>query len=566
MLTLEQLDKCRNSAKQFQPRLASPETVSQIMQMTQFLPESAGLKQRYYTVRSGITSFPICVACGGLSKWDNSKNTYNTYCSTPCFNTSIRGDVAKSRAASRKNFRPIDAETIEELFTKVMRRDGNLNGNLLNRKHLTDHAIQLISDSLPFPSENYSIGMQLLLIQKGITEPPVCKECLEPLVIEAQEDLIRVFCSTRCSNRNEDKLQTTRDVCMERFGAVSNLIAHLDPAIIKAINDGEIPRLYREEGLNGARISERIGISQTTTSRYLNQWASANNVILSGNRSMLEKVIEDYLNEYGIVMQFSKRDLIPPYEVDIWLPDYNIGIEVHGDYWHSDKHKDKKYHVAKADLAEQAGITLFQFFEHEIHQRTNIVMSMILSRCMAMNKLDARKCTIEAVTDKQYARFLDNNHLQGSVNSSIRLGLLDSQGDLVSLIGVGKPRFNKNYDYELHRFCTVKNTIVRGGFSKLINTFSRNFDGSLLTYADRRYSTKNGIYAKAGFDYVGSSSPSYFYVKNNNKISRYSAQKHKLKSLLGECYNGDLSEDENMKANGYLKIWDAGQHIFSLKG
>jgi hypothetical protein len=62
-----------------------------------------------------------------------------------------------------------------------------------------------------------------------------------------------------------------------------------------------------------------------------------------------------------------------------------------------------------------------------------------------------------------------------------------------------KPRFNRNYEYELVRFASKLGCQVIGGASKLLKYFERNYNPkSLISYADRRYS--NGkLYYSLGF-------------------------------------------------------------------
>jgi len=120
----------------------------------------------------------------------------------------------------------------------------------------------------------------------------------------------------------------------------------------------------------------------------------------------------------------------------------------------------------------------------------------------------------------------------------------------------GKPRYNKNYDIEILRFCNKKDLVVVGGLSKLISKIS----GHIISYCDRRYSDGNG-YLKTGFILKSISPPNYFYMKLGGRLSRIYFQKHKLKNIL-EVFDPTLTEWENMQLNGYDRIWDCGNLIF----
>ena len=63
------------------------------------------------------------------------------------------------------------------------------------------------------------------------------------------------------------------------------------------------------------------------------------------------------------------------------------------------------------------------------------------------------------MSSQEARKFLEDNHLQGYANSKIRLGLYYNE-ELVSLMTFSKPRYTKNYDWELVRFCTLRGYIM----------------------------------------------------------------------------------------------------------
>ena len=126
----------------------------------------------------------------------------------------------------------------------------------------------------------------------------------------------------------------------------------------------------------------------------------------------------------------------------------------------------------------------------------------------------------------------------------------------------GKPRFNKNYQYELIRYATLNGYRVIGGAGKLLKYFERTYKPqSIITYADRRYSQGN-MYLKLNFKFSEFSKPNYYWVKDNYCLTRYQCQKSKLKNILNSDFNDELSEQDNMKINGWNRIYDCGNMIF----
>ena len=253
------------------------------------------------------------------------------------------------------------------------------------------------------------------------------------------------------------------------------------------------------------------------------------------------------------------------YELDVLIKSKNIAIEYNGIYWHSElgNNKNKSYHINKTNwFKNNHNIDIIHVFENEWIFKKEIIKSLILARLGISSKIIyGRNCEIKNVNNIK--EFLDNNHIQGYVPSNINYGLYYDD-ELVSLMTFGKSRFNKSYKYEMLRFCNKLNTKIHGGFSKLLNKFIKDYGNELITYCDKRLFSGN-VYETNGFKLIGNSNPNYFYTKNYiNLENRMKFQKHKLKNLF-ENFNPELTEWENLKINGYDRIWDCGNLIYTLK-
>ena len=160
--------------------------------------------------------------------------------------------------------------------------------------------------------------------------------------------------------------------------------------------------------------------------------------------------------------------------------------------------------------------------------------------------------------------FLAENHLQGAVTSSINYALYYGD-ELVEVMTFKRPRFTKDYDFELLRLCTKKETTIVGGASKIFKAFRRDYPtASVISYANRRWS-RGDVYRRLGFELLKVSAPNYWYVRGDEVLSRYQAQKHKLPQLLGESFDPELSESENMLQAGFERIYDCGNLVFGFK-
>lgn len=269
--------------------------------------------------------------------------------------------------------------------------------------------------------------------------------------------------------------------------------------------------------------------------------------------------IKSILPDEPIVI--NNRAILSPLELDIYIPSKNIAIETNGLYWHTEVSggKNKNYHLNKTKLASAKGIRLIHVLETEWIHKQSIVKSVLNSTLVHHNQvIYARKCKIQEVPLKEKTKFLAENHLQGQDHSTVKLGLY-YEGELVSLMTFVKSRFDRKIDWEMSRFCTKLNVTIVGGSSRLYSKFVKDYKPtSVVSYSDRRYFSGE-TYLKLGFSFVSNTPPNYHYIIDdyNSLQSRINWQKAKLpKKLL--TFDSTLSEWENMKINGFDRIWDCG--------
>ena len=281
------------------------------------------------------------------------------------------------------------------------------------------------------------------------------------------------------------------------------------------------------------------------------------------NKSKTENEIYEFTKlVYNNIILQHNRQLIKPYELDIVIPDKKIAIEFNGTYWHSTQFGvNNSYHLMKTEMCEKEGYQLIHIFEHEWINKQEIVKEKLKAILgVEQENVYARKCIVKEIDTKTKNDFLNEYHIQGEDKSKVKLGLFHND-KLVAVMTFGYPRFNKNYNWELIRYATSKHVI--GGAGKLLTYFRNHYTGSIITYADRRFSIGN-MYEKLGFKLNGVSQPNYWWIKNNEILSRYQTQKHNLKDILKDKFDPNKSEFLNMSSNGYYQLFDCGNLIYIL--
>ena len=326
---------------------------------------------------------------------------------------------------------------------------------------------------------------------------------------------------------------------------------------------------------NYKELQDVLGVNTTTIWVHLTRIGKLD--LIQFVLSYLENDIVDILHSINPNMQIiqHERQLIKPYEIDIYLPEYKIGIEINPTSTHNSSvgshtnpAKAPSYHKMKTDMCEEHGVFLFHIFGYEWHHKQEIIISMLRNLlCCNLTKIYARNCELRIVEPKEAYIFLQENHRQGGVYSQYRYGLY-YKGELVSLMTFGKLRNtlglngnNLSDCWELVRFCNKLNTTVVGGASKLFKHFIREHNpNKIRSFSDRAH-TKGSLYTLLGFSAVKQNSENYVWVNltNNKAYNRVNAQKHNLKAFFKDD-TIDLTKTERqiMEEHGYVRVYDSG--------
>lgn len=284
-------------------------------------------------------------------------------------------------------------------------------------------------------------------------------------------------------------------------------------------------------------------------------------------RSTLEVNIGLFLDSLGVHHIDNKRDILNGKELDIYIPEKKIAIELNGVYWHSDKFKKPKYHSDKFLECANNGVQLLQIWEDIYIKKPEVVKSVIKAKLGVFDhRVYARRCTVRRVDPKISRVFMNKNHIQGACGASYHYGLYYN-GILVSVMTFGKRRPGMggkkqiNGQYELLRFCNLMGWQVVCGASRLLRHFIKDIHPkSIISYSSNDISDGN-MYAQLGFKKADSISAGYWYVDGQmNRHHRYEFNKYQIiqKGLAPDPDPSKWTERQAMDKSGYYRIYDAG--------
>lgn len=542
------------------------ELISDIENVTHFLNQvyfDITIGQRLYHIINNLELVEKCI-CGNPKKFYRFSDGYFNTCGNPECKRKVKADSFKNTIKSKYG---------DSYFKKGSEERKKYEATMLT-KYGVDHN---------FKSNEVKEKIRETLNEKyGVDSPLKNKEISEKRLRTCIEKYGTLDFINSESSRNTNILKYGHENTMK------------NPEIAKKVSESS--SITKQKTLSSKLDSYSIGlVSYSTTKVDLNcercnhdfsfHSTTINAKLRNGidpcpycnpidmKSSVLERDLLKYIEEiYSGEVLSNDRSLFKNNkqfsEVDIYLPKINVAFEFNGLYWHSEIYKNSKYHQEKTEFLSSKGISLYHIWEDDWRYKKEIVKSMISSALGAVSrKIFARKCEIKQVTKSEYKHFTQKNHLKGYCPASIIIGLY-YDNELVSLMSLAKTRKlidskKSKYEYEVIRSCSLINTTVVGGVSRIVKYIKDNITKSIVTYCDVSFSPnpKETSYYKSGFIYIGKTTPGYYWVVDDRKSNRLNWTKSKLISL---GFDSNLKADDIMHSMGYYKIWDCGNYKYGI--
>jgi len=533
-------------------------------------------RQVLYHAINQLINVPTC-QCGNELEWHTDQLRYRIYCSKKC--TSIYSQEKRKQSTIKKygtdHFSKTKEYRQKSLATSIKKYGVSFYSQTIECKQsVRDNNIKRFGTKTPFENAEVREAAKIKWINSmGVDNPGKCQRVKEKIKntnisrrghrsVLSSPDIKSKIKDTMLSRYGVDNPAKNKEIAAKR--GESRKTNYYDPDVLDKLNNPEWLKNENKLGKSVGQIALDLGISSSNLCKY---YAKYNIEIMHHYSSSHEQVLCDYLDEIKIPYLKKDRKTIYPYELDILIPNFNLAIEINGGYWHHEgQGKDQKYHLNKTKMCSEHGIELWHFFDWEIEEKLSIIKSKLSHKLKLGKTVFARKLSIKEINNKDKSKFMKQNHIQGDCASSVNLALVDSSDEILCMVTFGKSRFNKSFDWELLRACSQIGISVVGGVSRLLNSFIQKIPkhSKIISYCNLRFSTGN-LYEKIGFTQLHQSSPNFFYVTKNGNYagSRNQWQKHMLHSKL-PMFDPTMSESDNMRNNGYNKIWDCGNLVYQF--
>jgi len=288
-----------------------------ILKETSFLNTSATLAERIYNIMNNITALQQCNSCHSSVSFRYYAHGYSKYCSSKC------GNNSSSHKASAKS------------------------------TNLAKYGVEYPS-ALP---EFINKAQQTNLNKYKVTS----KQKLQSNIAQVKQTKLQ-----RHGDANYNNKEQTKATNLTRYGS------HLTQA---HFNDGVLNKLQSKSWLLNEHITNtksleqiatELDVDNTTIGNYLRK---ANIEIQAYNYSYPEQSIAEYVKSlYDTTIIRNTKNIIPPREIDIYLPEFHLAIEFNGTYWHRPEiyggyNEWLEYHQSKIDLCAKKGIALLHLWD-----------------------------------------------------------------------------------------------------------------------------------------------------------------------------------------------------------
>lgn len=449
-----------------------------------------------YRICNNIGEIPKCKVCNKPVRFLNLINGYDDVCSERCKNIFLLPEITDD-------------------YIKSLDKKGGLFKYIW---YGHDKVEQYLNDKFKDEYRSYDEAVYMVLMNmKKIPRCPVCNNYVK-FEKNRYEHKFMQYCSHECQSIG------TRLKTINKIKKLSGLNIELtNNNQYKFINVCDI---HKEFILTHDQFHNRC-----SSTRYMYGVLCPICNPERNPQTSIETIMKDILDNLRINYIQHDRKIIGPKELDFYLPDYKIGIECNGTYWHSTNKKDKNYHINKYNLCNDKNVNLLSFWEYDIKHNESYITNILK---IYSNKIDNyivlnNNYEIKYMDNKTYRDFIKRYDLRrNNKRVNLKLGLYVND----KLIYVLGGNINKT-NFHIIKICSrfnyyIENVIIY--FIKFINENNIILDvnndiGDI--YNIRKYCN----YLKTIEDYTD------FKVKNDDTTLATKNDK-----FIDRCYGSGISQ------------------------
>lgn len=308
-------------------------------------------------------------------------------------------------------------------------------------------------------------------------------------------------------------------------------------------------------------------------------------IIQACNISQIELKFEQFFDKLGVFYTRNNRSIITGpnderWELDFYLPDYQIGIEINPSYTHNSNHirknkygttKAKDYHFNKYVSARDQNIRLIQLFEYDLYGKN--LEKFTFPKLKSILNIDTtfvhtNNVIIEPCHNpKVIKKFLKQNQAKTDVTGDCTYILKLATTNEV--IGMFELSYLHNNTWKLLNVLVKQNYWIDGYLDKIldyINQLPFNIK-QLLTYTDNNWTCGNK-FKQTGWKFIHETGPNVKFVSPDNPIDFYTDKDIPIKILNDDTFLNAIETELNHQLDnkkGYDIIYTCGYKLWSCQ-
>lgn len=297
-------------------------------------PGDISFAEKLYWWEHKIIAHPACSSCGKQLKFKDGFDGYGKYCCSKCANSNINKKLqCKNTCISKYGVEnPSNSDKIKvKISTQLKGRPLNKTRHTLIKKYGVENPSQLIDHQQKCIATN--------LKRYGVEWYAKTSEYKQSNTQRAN-----VYIKNKYPNVIDIRFIDGKRV-----------------AICKCTDQCSRPCRLRQFYIPIRRLSRSQKCPKKTRSKF----------------TSIEIFVHDILRELGVEFITNTRKIITPKELDVYLPDYKLAIEVNGTYFHSTKFRGKRFHQTKFNLCEAQNIRLLTIWSDDIMRDPGLVKEKI---------------------------------------------------------------------------------------------------------------------------------------------------------------------------------------------
>lgn len=314
-----------------------------------------------------------------------------------------------------------------------------------------------------------NMGEKLYRFVNDLVEKPKCSHCkINSVEYKTIGKGYKIYCSKKCYI-NSGHLQNIKEEYNQKTG-YSN--PGQNPEIIEKINETKrLKRIKKYEELSDLGY---IFISEELDGFVKFKHVDCDNEFIVSVSDIFNRIGRDHelcniCNPYGKSSSIGEKEVLDyiklfynstilenhrfnGIELDIYLPELNLGIEYNGTYWHSELFLDKEYHQRKLDICNSKNIRLFNVWEDDWDFKKEIIKMKIKNLIVKSNIVNSNVKVIDNIEANELFKKYD---LKNLLESDISIGVYTDE-NISSLMSFEK--INDN-DWKIVNYFSLNENI-----------------------------------------------------------------------------------------------------------